>query len=257
MCIRVLLMKKHLLRITAIVIAIIVVLLVVFISSCNRHNENKSDVKSTQKATYDEVIASTDSKAIEDSDNVNGRRFSSTLEDFTAKYNESRSSAGEKDLLKMENWRKHGKETKDSNGVKIQYYYYDDENTNFTATIEVDNKKILNIGFGTTMSYFMGQTDKENNNEIVLEKAAFMAQTVCKYENGSIDALKNIFRQTTVDKNDTVWFQGCVYKLDTQQDKKDSKNNIMLFRIFPVSDKLKEEWKLNEYVAEATGTTTN
>ena len=256
MCIRVLLMKKHLLRITAIVIAVVVVLLVVFISSCNRREDNKNEVKSTAKATYDEVIASTDSKAIEESPNVNGRRFSSTLKDFTAKYNESRSSAGEKDLLKMENWRKHGKETKDSNGVKIQYYYYDDENTNFTATVEVENNKILNIGFGTTMSYFMGQTDKQNNNEIVLEKAALMAQTVCKYENGSVDTLKDIFRRTTVDENDTVWFQGCVYKLDTQQDKKDIKNNIMLFRIFPVSDDLKEDWKLKEYVAEATEATT-
>ena len=49
------------------------------------------------------------------------------------------------------------------------------------------------------------------------------------------------------DENGTLWFQQCVYKLDTQQDKKDSKNDIMLFRVFPISDRLKAEWKLKEY----------
>lgn len=244
-------MKKHLLRITAIVIAVVVVLLIVFISSCNKQG-SKPEQHPESKATYEEVLASTDSMAIEDSNNVNGKRFSSTLENFTKLYNASRQNAGEKDLLQMKNWQKHGSESKDANGVKIQYYYYNDKNTNFTATVEVESNKILNIGFGTTMSYFMGQTDQIYNSDMVLEKAALMAQTVCKYENGSTDVLKNVFRKTTVNENDTIWFQGCVYKLDTQQDKKDSKNSIMLFRVFPVSDKLKEEWKLKEYVAEAT-----
>lgn len=245
-------MKKHILRITAIVIAVIVVFLIVFISSCNRHSNNKSEKQVNISATYDEILESTDSMAIEDSSNVNGKRFSSTLEDFTKLYNSSKQQAGEKDLLQMKNWQKHGNESKDANGVKIQYYYYNDKNTNFTATVEVESNKILNIGFGTTMSYFMGQTDNKNNSDLVLEKAALMAQTVCKYEIGSTNVLKDVFRRTTVNENDTIWFQGCVYKLDTQQDKKDSKNNIMLFRIFPVSDNLKTEWKLKEYVAEAT-----
>ncbi len=250
MCITVKLMKKTIIRISAIVLAVTVVLLIVFISSCNkRGSEKEANVK---KSTYDEVIVSTDSKAIEHSPNVNGMRFSSTLEEFTILYNEARRNMGDNDLIMMGNWRKHGNETADSNGVKIQYYYYDDENTNFTATVEVESGKLLNIGFGTTMRYYMAQTQNEINSETVLEKAALMAQTACKYETGKIDALKNIFRKTTVDSNDTIWFQGCVYKLDTQEDKNDSKNSIMLFRIFPVSENLKSEWGLKEYVAEAT-----
>ena len=244
-------MKKHIIRITAVILAVTVVLLIVFISSCNKNGRGEKEVNNTA-ATFDEVIVSTDSKAIEASPNVNGMRFSSTLEEFTARYNESKRVLGENDLIMSENWQKHGNETADDNGVKIQYYYYDDENTNFTATVEVDSNKILNIGFGTTMRYFMGQTENQNNSEIVLEKAALMAQSVCKYENGSTKFLKNIFRQTTTDKNDTIWFQNCVYKLDTQEDKSDSKNNIMLFRIFPISENLKDEWNLKEYVPEAT-----
>ena len=243
-------MKKHLIRITGLVVAAAIIVTLVFISSCNKGKGEKeaTDVKST----YDEVIVSTDSKAIESSSNVNGMRFGSTLEDFTTLYNECKRNMGENDLIMLVNWQKHGKETVDDNGVKIQYYYYDDDNTNFTATVEVDTNKILNIGFGTTMRYFMGQTDGKNNDDSVLEKAALMAQCICKYENGSTDVLKNIFKKTTVDSNDTIWFQGCVYKLDTQEDEKDSKNNIMLFRIFPISEKLKDEWNLKEYVAEAT-----
>lgn len=239
-------MKKHAIRITAVSLAIVTVLLIVFISSCN--NRSKKTDEDIKDATFDEIVESVRDDAIENSDNVNGARFNSTLLDFTMRYNEAKKSRGENNDLIMEGkWKKNGDESSDDNGVKIQYYYYDEENTNFTATVEVESQKLLNIGFGTTMSYYMGQTDEINNSELALEKAALMAQAVCHYKNDSTDMLKEVFRQTTADENGTLWFQQCVYKLDTQQDKKDSKNDIMLFRVFPISDRLKAEWKLKEY----------
>ncbi len=239
-------MKKHAIRITAVSLAIVTVLLIVFISSCN--NRSKKTEEDIKDATFDEIVESVRDDAIENSDNVNGARFNSTLLDFTMRYNEAKKSRGENNDLIMEGkWKKNGDESSDDNGVKIQYYYYDEENTNFTATVEVESQKLLNIGFGTTMSYYMGQTDEINNSELALEKAALMAQAVCHYKNDSTDVLKEVFRQTTADENGTLWFQQCVYKLDTQQDKKDSKNDIMLFRVFPISDRLKAEWKLKEY----------
>ena len=170
-------MKKHLIRITGLVVAAAIIVTLVFISSCNKGKGEKeaTDVKST----YDEVIVSTDSKAIESSSNVNGMRFGSTLEDFTTLYNECKRNMGENDLIMLGNWQKHGKETADDNGVKIQYYYYDDDNTNFTATVEVDTNKILNIGFGTTMRYFMGQTDGKNNDDSVLEEVQLSLMLDC------------------------------------------------------------------------------
>lgn len=239
-------MKKHAIRITAVFLAIVTVLLIVFISSCN--NRSKKTDEDIKDATFDEIVESVRDDAIENSDNVNGARFNSTLLDFTQRYNEAKKSRGENtDLIMEGKWKKNGDESSDDNGVKIQYYYYDEENTNFTATVEVESQKLLNIGFGTTMSYYMGQTDEINNSELALEKAALMAQAVCHYKNDSTDVLKEVFRQTTADENGTLWFQQCVYKLDTQQDKKDSKNDIMLFRVFPISDRLKAEWKLKEY----------
>ena len=240
------LMKKNVIRITAVFLAIVTVLLIVFISSCN--NRSKKTDEDIKDATFDEIVESVRDDAIENSDNVNGARFNSTLLDFTLRYNEAKKSRGENtDLIMEGKWKKNGDESSDDNGVKIQYYYYDEENTNFTATVEVESQKLLNIGFGTTMSYYMGQTDEINNSELALEKAALMAQAVCHYKNDSTDVLKEVFRQTTADENGTLWFQQCVYKLDTQQDKKDSKNDIMLFRVFPISDRLKAEWKLKEY----------
>ena len=239
-------MKKNVIRITAVFLAIVTVLLIVFISSCN--NRSKKTDEDIKDATFDEIVESVRDDAIENSDNVNGARFNSTLLDFTQRYNEAKKSRGENtDLIMEGKWKKNGDESSDDNGVKIQYYYYDEENTNFTATVEVESQKLLNIGFGTTMSYYMGQTDEINNSELALEKAALMAQAVCHYKNDSTDVLKELFRQTTADENGTLWFQQCVYKLDTQQDKKDSKNDIMLFRVFPISDRLKAEWKLKEY----------
>ena len=240
------LMKKNVIRITAVFLAIVTVLLIVFISSCNNRSKKTDD--DIKDATFDEIVESVRDDAIENSDNVNGARFNSTLLDFTLRYNEAKKSRGENtDLIMEGKWKKNGDESSDDNGVKIQYYYYDEENTNFTATVEVESQKLLNIGFGTTMSYYMGQTDEINNSELALEKAALMAQAVCHYKNDSTDVLKEVFRQTTADENGTLWFQQCVYKLDTQQDKKDSKNDIMLFRVFPISDRLKAEWKLKEY----------
>ena len=59
--------------------------------------------------------------------------------------------------------------------------------------------------------------------------------------------LQDIFYRTTTE-SDTLWYDGYVFNLSTKEDRNDSKNNVMLFRVFPVTDELKEEWKLTEYV---------
>lgn len=224
----------------------IIVILILF-STCGKNSEKTSSQSTGQVSTSNEVYSLISDNAYEESENVNGKRFNTTLLEFTERYNESKRALGENDLVMSGNWRKNGEETVDDNGVKIQYYYYDDENVNFTATVEVESKKILNIGCGTTMNNFMMHTDEVNNSEIILKKAALMAQSVCQFKIDNTNILQDVFYKTTTDKNDTLWYQGCVYKLSTQEDRDDSKNNIMLFRVFPISESLKQEWKLTEY----------
>ena len=55
-------------------------------------------------ATFDEPSYLTeDNGAVEESFNVNGRRFNLTLYEFTSKYNAEKQLRGDKDLLKMDN----------------------------------------------------------------------------------------------------------------------------------------------------------
>lgn len=190
---------------------------------------------------------------VEPSENVNGMRFNTTLYKFTERYNFVKRVIGENDLIIEGNWRAMGSPTRDNKGMQIQYYYYDDYNVNITATVEVESQKIVNIGCGTTLGQYLAQEEDRNNSEAVLRKMAMIAHAVCQYENTSIDKLQDIFYTTTTGKENALWYDGYVFSQTTQQDKDDSRNGLILFRIFPVTDELKEEWKLPEY----TGSTKN
>ena len=239
---------KNLRMIIAVLVAAVTI---AGLSSCgSKQSENK--LKDTERpkstATVDEAEKITaDPKAIETSPNVNGKRFNMTLRDFTAKYNEEQKLQGENAPLDLNKWKRSGEVDKDENGIDVQYMYYDDENVNLTATVELKTEKILNIGLGTTMTQFMGTTGEQNNSDIILKKAAIMAQAVCGFPTGSEAVLQDIFFRTTTESNDTLWYSGYVFHLSTKEDSSDSKNSIMLFRVFPITDELKSEWKLTEY----------
>ena len=219
------------------------------LTACGKEKEVKIDVDQPQNAaTVDEpAYLGTRAEAVEDSRNVNGKRFTSTLYDFTSRYNAEMSLRGEKDVIHMEGWKKNGQVTKDENGIRIQYYYYDDNGMNITATVEEDSDKLVNIGCGTTMGHFVGKEDNgEKKSDKILLRAALVAQAVCGYPSGHVNTLQNIFYRIT-EENKTLWYDGFVFALNTREDGADSQNSLMLFRVFPVTDKLKEEWHLEEY----------
>ena len=213
--------------------------------------EKTNDIKNIDKpdtaATEDEVSIVSEENAVENSANVNGKRFNMTLREFTVQYNETKTLRGESELIHLGNWRETGAPEKDEKGVEIQYWHYDDANVSFTATVEEKTGKLVNIGCGTTMSKFMGITDDKNNSDLILGKAALMARTVCRFPEESEPVLQDIFFRTTTGDTDSLWYNGFVFNLNTKEDTSDSKNNIMLFRVFPVTDELKNEWKLEKY----------
>ena len=199
-------------------------------------------------ATFDEPSYLTeDNGAVEESFNVNGRRFNLTLYEFTSKYNAEKQLRGDKDLLKMDNWKKNGQVTKDNKGVKIQYYYYDDENINFTATIEDDSEKLVNIGCGTTVKRFTDKENGKNNSDGILLKAALAAQVVCGYDSSYLNTLQDIFYKTTTGSDTSLYYDGFVFALSTKMDHSDPQKGLMLFRVFPVTEEHREEWKLKDY----------
>lgn len=238
-------------NIRMIVAVLVSALIIAGLSSCDSQksdNQLKSIEKPKTSATADEAENLTvATNSVEKCSNVNGMRFNMTLREFTVKYNNELKNQGEKTQIALNKWQKSGDVEKDNNGVEVQYCYYDDEKFNLTASVEAKSEKLLNIGLGTTLTQFMGTTDNQNNSDIILSKAALMAQAVCGFPEGSSAVLQDIFYRTTTGSNDTLWYKGYVFHLSTKEDKSDSKNNIMLFRVFPVTDELKEEWKLVEY----------
>lgn len=185
--------------------------------------------------------------AIEASENVNGKRFSLTLNEFTERYNAAKKLIGDTGAINAGNWHEMGVEQTDNNGVGFQYFYYDDDNTNITATVETESNKLMNIGIGTTMSNFMAQESGVNNSDEILRRAALMAEAACCFGIDEIDTLQDIFYQVATGSEDSLWYEGFVFTLSTQENKKDSKNGIMLFRVFPITKELKKDWKLTEY----------
>lgn len=218
------------------------------LASCGGNSIKLNIDSPVDPASIDEVNPDYEETAIEPSNNVNGMRFNITPYEFTERYNKIKRVLKENDLIMAGNWRVNGSRSTDNNGVKIQYLYYDDSNVSFTATVETDTGKLMNIGVGTTTSHFMTQNDdEENNSDKVLKKAAIMAQAACRFEDDSLDLLQNIFYRTTTEANNSIWFKGFMFNLSTQENKEDPKNSILLFRVFPVSDDLKDEWSPVEY----------
>ena len=78
------------------------------LTACGEEKEVKIDVDKPQNAATvdDPSYLGTRAEAVEDSKNVNGKRFTSTLYDFTSRYNAEMSLRGEKDILHMDGWKR-------------------------------------------------------------------------------------------------------------------------------------------------------
>lgn len=232
------------LRIIAAVLA--AVCCAVFCSACAQPEQKIEINAPTISSTFDEVPKFSQT-AVEDSPNVNGKRFNLTLSDFTERYNQLKQKRGELDVMVLNKWKPNGAPSKDGNGVGIRYYYYDDNEVNITASVETESQKLVNVGVGTTVSKFMEQDGEIHNSERILKKAALVAQAACQSENNCADVLQNIFYRTTTESNDSIWFNGYVFSLSTEEDRNNSRNSVMLFRVFPVSESLRNEWKIVEF----------
>ena len=235
---------KKIKGITALVLS---ALFVLSLAACSKDSVKLNIDQPKSISTMEDGEEAPISDAIEASDNVNGKRFALTLHEFTVRYNTAKKLVKDTDLIMEGNWREMGDPETDNKGVDFQYYYYDDHNVNITATEEIESGKLMNVGVGTTMSHFMAEESGENNSDEILRKAALMADAVCCFGSDKIDTLQDIFYQIATGAEDNLWYEGFVFTLSTKENKTDSKNGIMLFRIFPVTEDLRKEWRLTDY----------
>ena len=235
---------KKIKGITALLLSAVFVL---SLAACSKDSVKLEIDQPKSISTIEDGEEATVSDAIEASENVNGKRFALTLHEFTVRYNTAKRLVKDTDLIIEGNWREMGDPETDNKGIDFQYYYYDDHNVNITATEEIESGKLMNVGVGTTMSHFMAEESGENNSDNILRKAALMADAACCFGSDKIDTLQDIFYQIATGPEDSLWYEGFVFSLSTKENKTDNKNGIMLFRVFPVTDDLRKEWRLTDY----------
>lgn len=233
-------MKRFLIILTCVILCLA-------FAGCSQNSE-KTEIKKPDKiATGDEALPQSNPDSVEESPNVNGLRFTETLDEFTDKYNEISQSVGGADILSKEKWQKKGDETTDNNGTKIQYYYYDEDMYNFTATVEVESNKLMNIGCATTANYFVGEENGVKNSDDILRKSAVMAQAVCQFPDGSTDVLQDIFYVTTFENTKELWYKGFIFSRELSENGGDSTKDLMQLRVFPVTEKKSKDWNITDY----------
>lgn len=234
--------------ISALVLSLII-LSAYTMTACNDSKSMFSSVESPKNiATQDEIHPSQSPDAVKDSENVNGRLYAITLQEFTMKYNSIMMETGGIDYLYKENWKKKGNVQKDTNGIEYQLYYYNEELFTITVSVETESNMIMNVGCGTTMNTFVNIDNEENpNSDRILHASAVMAASAAGFEQNSLDLIQDIFYRTTFGEVDSLWYEGNVFSLTTKHDSSDSKNDTMLLRVFPITDELKNEWKIQSY----------
>ena len=123
-------------------------------------------------STLDEAKVTENPNIRKESENVNGMCYAITLEEFTYNYNEMLKEAGNLDMINPKGWKMLGSPQNDANGTEYQYYYYNADKINFTASVETKTNYIMNIGLGTTMSNFVSIENEKNNSDTILMKSA-------------------------------------------------------------------------------------
>lgn len=215
-----------------------------FLAACGANSKKSTADSASRTATADGAISN---GVVEESPNVNGMRFNLTLTEFTDRYNAEKSRMKQKDVLTLNRWIKDDNSELDNNSVHVQYWHHDDRDASFTASVEARSEKIMNIGCGTTVSNYQGKTEGAANSDPVLEKAALMAQIACGFSPDTRETLADIFDRTVTEPDNSLWYKGFVFNFSTMKDKLDKTKDIMLFRVFPITEALKQEWSLKEY----------
>jgi hypothetical protein len=230
-------------------ISFLIICTLLVLTACSSSGGSLDDIAEPDKfsATVDEVHPSQSPTAVEESDNVNGMHFTSTLKEFTSRYNNIMMESGGTNYLYHDNWKAQGDKQVDTNGVEYQLYYYDEDIFTMTAAVETSSNKLMNVGCGTTMNTFVEQNDDTNNSDIILHSCAIMAAAACGFNYTSLDVLQDIFYKTTFEGNNSLWYEGNMFVLTTKVDKSNSENSTMLFRLFPITNALKTEWNVQEY----------
>lgn len=224
---------------------ICVVLIVFTMFSLCSCTENKSSVNGAteDEANYPQPVE----ENFTESENSTGMRYDMTLWDYTTAFNLMYSDlgGGATEGISFSDWVLMEENQKDDNGVKYNYYYYNNGHIVLTATVETESEQVMNLGCGTTVERF---TESSSNQQEVLTICGIMAAVSGGYESDAVTFFDNLFVDTINSQDNSFWYNDSIYLLSTEKGK-DNKESTMLFRTMPASEEIRNKWNIQDYVS--------
>ncbi|MGN0487898.1 MAG: hypothetical protein ACI4HO_01400 [Ruminococcus sp.] len=224
---------------------ICVVLIVFTIFSLSSCTENNSSVNGAteDEANYPQPVE----ENFTESENSTGMRYDMTLWDYTTAFNLMYSDlgGGATEGISFSDWVLMEENQKDDNGVKYNYYYYNNGHIVLTATVETESEQVMNLGCGTTVERF---TESSSNQQEVLTICGIMAAVSGGYESDAVTFFDNLFVDTINSEDNCFWYNDSIYLLSTEKGK-DNKESTMLFRTMPASEEIRNKWNIQDYVS--------
>lgn len=225
---------------------LICVVLIVFtmfsLCSCTENNSSVNGA-TEDEANYPQPVE----ENFTESENSTGMRYDMTLWDYTTAFNLMYSDlgGGATEGISFSDWVLMEENQKDDNGVKYNYYYYNNGHIVLTATVETESEQVMNLGCGTTVERF---TKSSSNQQEVLTICGIMAAVSGGYESDAVTFFDNLFVDTINSQDNSFWYNDSIYLLSTEKGK-DNKESTMLFRTMPASEEIRNKWNIQDYVS--------
>ena len=229
--------------IAAIAVFLLTVICTGLVSCSSKDNESVStaDENLVIKETESDVFPEPVEKTWEKSDNALSARYVFTLEELCERLQDAVKDLGVKVAsFRYEDWQELSKGLVDDNGVKYTTYYYSTEKLAFTAAVEDESEKVMNIGCGS--SYEMFSNEDEDFQVSVLTMSALIACVAGGYDIDDMDFMYSLFIDVT--KNTTaIYYNNNIYlaDYDTKED------SSVLFMISAADERILKDWSLIDY----------
>ena len=179
-----------------------------------------------------------------ESETETGMSYSFTLDRFTTEFNTIYLSLGGniKDFP-YKKWKQTIEGVEAANGRYYDYFYLDSgKNIVLTAVIETESRRVINLGCGVKVSYFM---KNENNRQRVMTVCGIMAAAAGGYSVDDVPFFGNLYVDTIDGTEHEFWYQNSVYAYEEAVS--NNSESTMLMRTMPASQSILTEWDLRDY----------
>ena len=221
--------------------------IILFITGC----QNDSDSKNINENSGSESIGISEEEkkypepmeiTWEKCDNALGARYTFTLEGLCVRLQQSVKEMGVTvSSFDIKDWNLLSDGLVDDNGTAYSTYYYATDTVSYTAAVEDESKKVMNIGCGCPYKTFMEKG--EDFQFSVITMSALMACSAGGYTIDELDFMYVLFIEVT--KNTTaIYYNNGVYLVEYDEDKEDS---AVLFIVSAADEDILFDWSLIDY----------